>query len=133
MADPKVAREVAEQEFDRMCAARRIECDVSTMNDGDKAGFDAIKSWLVPVIMRGELVIEDDGSPTFTPPGRRAMTFRKVTGATLVTADKTNGGEVAKQVAVMAELTGINPGEFSKLDLADFRVCSDLVRLFLAR
>lgn len=131
--DAKVAREVAESEFERMCAARRIETDLSELAGDDAESFTAIRKRVVRAIERGELVVTDAGDPIYTPPvpGAKSLTFYKPTGATFMAMD--NGkGNMARMVDALTEMTRSARGEISKLDAPDFQFCQSLATLFLA-
>ena len=67
MTEPKISKEMAEQEFDRFLEAMDIEADPVDMDEDDKKGFEQQKSKLVSTIMSGSVIIDDDGQPVFTP------------------------------------------------------------------
>ena len=130
----KVAAEVCEQEFKRLCASRRIDDDAESMNEAELRVFNARKRPLVRAMARGELVINAEGNPVFTPPGGKAITFHKATGATLMAGDgHAEGHDIGRLVAVATEMTKTPPGELSKLELEDFRTVSDIANFLLAR
>lgn len=133
MANEVVARDVALEEFARMCAARRCDIDEASMSKEDKKTFEDARNRIVSAIVRGELVIESDGTPVFTPPvpGAKPIRFHKATGATFMASD--GASETAgKTVAMLQEVTQSNPGEISKLEAPDFKVCQSILQLFLA-
>lgn len=133
MAD-KVAAEVCEQEFKRLCAARRIDDDVASMTEAEAKAFEARKRPLMRAMARKELIVSADGNPVYTPPGGKAITFHKATGATLMAGDGyQEGHDVGRLVAVATEMTKSNPGDLSKLELEDFRTVSDIANFLLAR
>lgn len=133
MAD-KVAAEVCEQEFKRLCAARRIDDDVASMSKKEADAFEARKRPLIRAMARKALIISPEGNPVFTPPGGAAITFHKATGASLMAGDGfADGQDVHRLVAVATELTKTPPGELSKLELEDFRVVSDIANFLLTR
>lgn len=133
MAKVVVAREVALEEFARMCEARRVDIDESSMSKEDKKAFEDARGRIVGAIMRGELIVEDDGTPVFTPPvaGANSLKFYKATGATFMASDGATES-VSKAVAMLQEVTRCNPGEISKLEAPDFKVCQAILQLFLA-
>jgi hypothetical protein len=132
-APPKVAREVAEAEFDRMCDARRIETDTSELPDDEKAEFADIRGSIVRMIMRGALVVAESGDPTYTPVGAPALTFHPATGATLMALETHPGGKsIANMMAALTEMTRTDPGTFAKLAAPDAQACSRIGKLFLA-
>lgn len=128
----KIAEEVAEQEFERMCAAARIDTDTSEMNEKDLAAWTVQRHKIVKDIRRGTLVVGDDGRPTYTPPGgAKAFTFNLPTGATLIAA-KSRENEIEGMCLAMADMTREDRGTFSKLDRIDLYACTRLAGLFLA-
>lgn len=128
----KVAEEVAEQEFDRMCAAARIDTDTSEMNEKDLAVWTAQRRSIVKDIRRGTLIVGDDGMPTYTPPGgAKGFTFHLPTGATLIAA-KSRENDIEGTCLALADMTREDRGTFSKLDRFDLYACARLAGLFLA-
>jgi hypothetical protein len=134
MADERVAPEVALAEFERMCAARRVDIDESKMSVADKKQFADRRKKAVDAIVAGTLVIADDGTPTFTPEnppkGVTAITFHEATGADFMAADKFEG-DISKTVAVAHSMTRLMGGEISRLRMRDFNLCLALANLFL--
>ena len=130
----KIAAEVCEQEFKRLCSARRIDDDGAGMSAEEVKDFNDRKRPLVRAMARGELVIDKDGNPVFTPPGGKAITFYKATGATMMAGDGHGPGqEIHRLVAIAQEMTKSTPGDLSKLELEDFRTVSDITNFLLAR
>lgn len=131
---PKVAREVALADFERMCAAYRIDLDLSDLDDEGKAEFERMREKIVRLMMRGTVVVGPDGNPTYTVPGSaKGYTFHAPTGATLMALETHPGGKsIANSMAAIADMTHTDKSEFAKMDLRDFRPISDLAALFLA-
>lgn len=135
MSNDKIARDVAEAEFDRMCADRRVDTDETAMDGDDLDEFKKSKALIVRSIMRGDFIVGDNGECVYTPPvnGAKAITFYRTTGAALMASDDAaDGKNAAKLALVMAEMTKTARGELSKLDIADFNLCSKVAQLFLA-
>lgn len=133
--EAKVAREVAEVDFLRLCADRRVDSDESAMEEKDLKKFRETKAAVVKRIMSGELVVEDHGECVYTPPvmGAQPIRFHRTTGAMLMAMDDApEGKNAAKMAAVMAEITKTPRGALAKLDIADFNFAMELVGLFLA-
>jgi hypothetical protein len=129
---PKVAREVAEDDFVRLCTARHIELDDSDWSDEDKESFKVIRNHIVKLIAGGRVTVAGDGAPSFTSIGGQGFTFRKATGAALISMDGAKSN-TAKMFTAFAEMTGVNVGEFGKLELADVNHLSSLYSLFFQR
>jgi len=132
-APPKVAREVAEAEFERMCAARRVEHDTSELEADEKAEFAELRGSIVRMIMRGMLVVGESGDPTYSPVGSPPLTFYPATGATLMALETHPGGKgIANMMAALTEMTRTDAGTFAKLAAPDAQACSRIGKLFLA-
>jgi hypothetical protein len=132
---PKVAREVAEAEFERMCEAHRIEHDTSEMTEDEaKEWADDIRGPLVRELMSGVLIVGEDGNPTYTAPGStKGITFRAPTGATLMALETYAGAKnIANLVAAMADMTHTDRSEFGKMPARDVQACARVAKLFLA-
>lgn len=131
----KIAKEVAEAEFDRMCVAFRIDCSTDELDEKELAEWTEVRGKIVQDLRTGALVVGEDGKPTYTPPvaGADSLTFHPPTGATLM-ALETYAGEkgISNLVAAMADMTRRDRGLFGKMARPDFQVCSRLAGLFLA-
>jgi hypothetical protein len=132
---PKVAREVAEAEFERLCEAHRVEHDTAEMTDAEATEWrDDIRAPIVREIMSGTLIVGEDGNPTYTVPGTaKGLTFHGPTGATLMALETYAGGKnIANLVAAMADMTHTDRGEFGKMAARDVQACARVAKLFLA-
>jgi hypothetical protein len=135
MAELKVALEVAQQDFERMCVARRVLLDQAGWDEGDVATFKVLRDRIERAICVGALRIEQDGTPIFTAQGGaqkgKEFKLKPATGACLIAQD----GKLAaaKVFAALAEMSGQNTGEFGKLEVPDFEVLSTLYSLFFQR
>lgn len=137
MTEPRVAKEVAEAEFDRICSAHRIDNDTSAMDDEERKGWLELRGGIVKDIMSGAIVVAEDGTPTFTPaPGGKvvtAITFHPPTGATLLALETYAGGKnIANFMAAMADMTRLDRSEFGKMPMRDVSSCMRLAKLFLS-
>jgi len=133
MSQPKVAEEVAEQEFVRMCEANRIEHDTTELDEEESKEWAALRDPIVKDIMRGQLVIDPSGRPVYTPDVGKPITFNPATGATLMALETHGKGkDVSNMIAAMADMTGSNKGDFSRLGVRDFQAVGRIARLFLA-
>lgn len=133
----KVALEIAEQEFDRMCRSRRIDLEEMAEAKDEADGFLTVKNRIVRVIQRGELVVDPEtGDPIYTPPlpGAKPLRFHRPTGATFMAMDGVGGkdiGQMGRMVSVLADMTRTSKAEIAKLDGPDFQFCCSLASLFL--
>lgn len=131
-----VAHEVAESEFNRFLDLMDIEIDLDKMGEDDKKSFTQQKEKVVNAIASGALTINDNGEPTYTPQRAKdaaPITFYEPTGASLMAMDRKQKAEdVAKLYAAMADMTKTTPATFSKMKMADLKVCMAVATLFLA-
>ena len=121
----KVAKEVAEAEFDRFVKSMDLDVDPSDMSEEDKEAFQQQKDRL----------INDDGEPVFTPQRTKdadTLTFHEPTGASLMAMDRKKKSEdIGKLYAAMADMTRSHASTFSKMRMADLKVCMAITTLFL--
>jgi hypothetical protein len=128
----KIAKEVAEQEFERLCEANRIDHDTSELSEKDKEDFVTLRRDIVRDLQIGTLIVGDDGRVTYTPPGASSgFTFNSPTGATLI-AGRSKTNDIEGMCLALAEMTRTDRGTFSKLHVKDFAACQRLFNLFLA-
>lgn len=131
----KIAKEVAEQEFERFADAMDLDVDTSTMDDDDRKGFEQQKGRIVSAICSGSLVINDNGEPVFTPQRSKdagPITFQEPDGAALMAMDRKKKSEdIGKLYATMGAMTGTNAKTFSGMKMADLKVCMAITTLFL--
>lgn len=135
MAELKVALEVAQADFERMCVARRVQLDQTKWDEDDIKTFKIIRDKIESVICAGALRIEQDGTPIFTAQGGeqkgKEFKLRPANGASLIAQDGKIGS--TRIFAALAELTKLNVGEFGKLEVPDAEVLSTLYMLFFQR
>lgn len=132
MSSAKVAKEVAEAEFERLCRASRVELD--DMSEEETKSLDDIKQPILRGIMRGRLTIDDKGIAHYTPPVENAtpLVFTKFDGSVLMIARDNKSNGVRDSAGVIAEMTGQPVAKVAKMHLADLKFCGNLVALFLA-
>lgn len=121
----KVAREVAEADFERFCEMLAAFSDAAELKDEeDKKSFLENKNRFVAAVMSGSLVVADDGSATYTPSnGSSDLTFREPNAGQLLAVDRHKQGHgIAKQIALIASLSGKTEAEIGKLPMRDIRV-----------
>lgn len=132
-----VAREVAEEEFDRFADEMDLDLDTSSMDAEDLTAFNKQKNRLVRAIERGSLVINENGEAVYTPQNAGSkhhdpITFHERTGASLMAMDgKKKGHDVAKTYAVMADMCKVHPSTFAGLKGTDVKVCEALFALLM--
>ena len=128
----KVAKEVAEVEFERFAEAMDLDLDESYMDADDLAGFVKQKSRVIRAIQRGHLVVNDSGEAVYTPyregsKHKEPITFHERTGASIMAMDgKKKGHDAAKMYAVLADMCRVSPKTFAGLVGEDVKVCEAL-------
>ena len=129
---PKVARAVAEAEFERMCAAHRIEHDAER-DEAEQKEWDDMKAPIVRMLMRGSLIVGENGNPTYTPPSGDPLTFHKATAASWIALETYGVGKnISNMIAAMAELTHTDRSSIARLEAADWQACTKVTTLFLS-
>lgn len=131
----KVALEVAEQEFNRFVEAMDLDVNPADMDEDDKKGFEQQRDRVVSAIQAGTVVINDNGEPVFTPQRTKdadPITFFEPTGASLMAMDRKKKTEdIGKLYAAMGDMTKNHANVFSKMKMADLKVCMAITTLFL--
>lgn len=137
MKEPKVSKEVAEQEFERFADAMDLDVDTTGMDQEDVNAFNRQKSRIIRAMMDGALVINEEGEAVFTPQRnaskhKDAITFHERTGASLMAMDgKKKGHDVGKTYAVMGDMCKVHPGVFAGLAGSDIKVCEAIFALLM--
>ena len=131
----KIAKEVAEQEFSRFVECMDLDVDPADMDEDDRKGFNQQKDRVIAAIQSGALVTSDKGEPTFTPQrsnDAEPITFYEPTGASLMAMDRKKKTEdIGKLYAAMGDMTKTHANVFSKMKMADLKVCMAITTLFL--
>lgn len=131
-----VSKDVAEAEFARFIEANALLVETPGMSDEDRASFAEQKTRITRAMEQGALMINDQGEPVFTPQRTKdaeALTFHEPTGASLMAMDRRKRGEdIAKLYSTMADMTRTDAKVFSKMAMADLKVCMAVTALFLA-
>ncbi|MBK9949934.1 MAG: hypothetical protein IPP12_22630 [Nitrospira sp.] len=132
----KVARSVAEDEFERWTTALGLDHKF----DEDFAEPNSLKllsihrNVVVRAIMYGHAVVNEKCELVFTPqhsPSKDALTFRRPRGSDYKLMDTANGG-ASRNMTFLASLTGQNDIVFDQMDMIyDGDFCSSVVALFL--
>ena len=131
----KIAKEVAEQDFNRFIEANDLLVEHDGMEKEDRESFGEQKARIVRAIAKGHLVINEDGEPVYTPQrseDSKPLTFHEPTGASLMAMDRKKKNEdVGKLYATMGDMTRTDAKTFSSMKMADLKVCMAVTVLFL--
>lgn len=133
--DIKVAKDVAELEFDRFIDSMDLDVNTDGMDDDEKKDLSLHKGRVVRAIMVGSLVINEEGEPVFTPQrqDRDPLTFHEPGGDTLMAMDRKKASqEIGKMFVAMASITKTHSKGFSDMKMADLKICLAITTLFLA-
>jgi len=129
-----IDKETAEIEFGRFVEAMDIDLELEGDDEEDKRDFSLHKDRMVTSIMKGFLVILEDGKPVYTPKYPitgsidPVLKFRRPTGATIKAFNKAN----QDINAALADMTRKPASFFSGMDYFDYKVCCAVANLFLA-
>lgn len=133
-SEPKVARDVAEAEFQKFAEAMYLDVDPEGLDADDRKGLEAGKRAFVRACMDGLLTVNSNGEPVFTPQtGGDPITFHEPKGAAIMARDsKKTGHDQAKLVATMVAMTDVKEERFKAMPGRDFKTCEAITILFLA-
>lgn len=128
-----VARDVAEADFVKMAETFRVDLDESELDDEEKEKLAAHRDGIVREIMRGRIIVDEAGLPTYTPRGEGPpVTFHKPTGATLLALETYAGAKnIANTIAATADMTHLDRSVFGRMELRDVQIVMRLTTLFL--
>jgi len=133
MTEQKIAREVADTEFDRFVDAMDLEIEPDLMGEDETLSFEKQKRRIIRAIERGALVIDNDGYAVYTPVHMsldKPLKFAQFNGAALSATDgKKRDARTAQLHAMMAQMTKVGPNTFNKMEGIDTKVCMALVML----
>ena len=133
MNEPKVAREVAEADFERFCEMLDAYSSADDLlNEEDVKSFEDNKGKFVRAVMNGSLVVEEDGTPVYMPRMGDWSTPLRFTepdaGMISVSVDLGKEREkMRKQIALIAAMTKRTPQEIGRLKQRDFKICNMIV------
>lgn len=128
----KIGLEVAESEFDRWVEAMDLDLDQATMDTADLASFSKQRRRLIRAMMKGALVIREDGLAVYTPYNKNSksnepLIFNERTGASLMAMDsRKSGHDAARTYAILGDLCKVHPSIFANLAGEDIKVCEAL-------
>jgi hypothetical protein len=131
----KIAKEVAEVEFLRFADCMDLDIDLASMDEDDKKEFEKQKDRIISSIQNGNLVINENGEPVFTPKRSgesKPITFFEPSGATLMAMDRKKKAEdIGKMYALMGDMTKTDSSTFSKMKMGDLKICLAITTIFL--
>ncbi len=136
--DYPVARDVAEQEFERFADAMDLDFDPEGMDSEDIAGFEKSKRIFIRAVRKGNLTINDDGEAVLKPvrPASKSdepLHFRERTGATLAATDSVKEGKnVSKSYVAIAQLCRCHPKVIHGLAGSDYKTAEAIFLLLVA-
>jgi len=140
--EEKVAREVAEQEFDRWADAMDIVAKfdaeaMKAMDEDDRKEFFAHKRVLIDAIRFGHLVVNDAGEFVYVQKVGPSdpITFHEPKGQAFISMDKAGKQHhgVTKSFAVLAEMSGQPVQRFSLMLNRDVSVCQAIFVFLLGK
>lgn len=127
----KLTIELAEQELERFAESMDLDFDTSHMNDEEHEAFDRMKKTCINAMLKGKLVINDDGLPVVTT-SNKEFVFKEPTGRTLLAMDKAKEGQdVHKNYHMIGAMVGESDKLIAALRLQDLKVVQAVAMLFL--
>lgn len=136
MSQTKVAEDQAIAEFEKFLEAMDLDFNVEKMDENDRNDFQKSKDTIVRELIRGRIVFDDKHQPIFTPvslgPDCEPIIFHEPEGSHFMEMDrKKQGHDVGKMHAIMAGITKRPAKIFAQMKYRDYRVCQNIVTLFL--
>ena len=129
MSNFKVDREPAENDFYRW--ANDMDLDISPKNSDEKDSIADHKETIVDAIMKGHLVINDNGEAVYTPyksEDKEKVTFYEPDGSCFAKA-RIRENPLATMYGMMANITKESSAKFMSMRMADLRVCESIFML----
>ena len=132
-----VAKEVAENDFQRFIDGADIIFDIETMDEEDRTTSEKQKARMIRAIMKGHLTVDTDGLPTFTPYTKGStftepITFNLPGGADIMAMDQIKAHKKMAQVhSIMGGMTKLPANVFSKLKGEDYKICQAIFLFFM--
>jgi hypothetical protein len=132
-----VAIEVAEKEFDDLCAMWDLDTDTDGFDEDEKKTYEAYRKKIVRLISEGRATIDHDKeSITYTlkkPFGSlQKITFSLPMGESLAKLDKFKPGEgVKSHNSVIASMINQPASVVGQLNLMDYKIAKVISSLFL--
>jgi hypothetical protein len=137
MAEPVVARDVAEQEFERFMESNGLSVP-QKMNAADRESYEEARRRVVEAMMAGSVVVDErDGDivAIFTPVASKDKTpivFREPEGHAIIAMDGERPEHGARKgVVFLASMTGQDKSRFAKLKLRDWKIVDAIGGLFV--
>lgn len=132
--EPKVGEDVAEADFERFRDAMDLDFDPNGMSDEEESDFVDAKRRMIRAMMRGTLVVNDEGEPVFTPTkgDRSPITFHEPQGGHYMSMAPKEGKESQKRgFQLISQMTGEPVKRFGTMYERDLKVVSAITALFL--
>lgn len=136
--DFKVAQEVAEQEFDRLCAMWDLDAAPTDMNDNEKASFSVMKKKIVSLIMQGRAVVDDNKEAFKYTLSKQCgsiseISFTLPSGGAFEKVDKCKDSEdVKRNNTIIAAMIGQPLSVVQNLGGVDYKVARTISSLFMS-
>lgn len=129
---PVVSEEVAARDFERFVEGMGLDLDETGLDEDDRKGLSENRRKVIRAIMKGNLVIDDEGRAVFTPvSGGDAITFSEPKGKIYLAMDQGKRDHLGEKMnKAMADLTGQPPVRFANMPLRDHKVCTAITNLF---
>jgi len=130
---PKIDKESATAEFMRFCEAMDIDTDYKENRDDDDAkGFFENRAVIVEAIMKGSLIVNDEGEPVYTFKGT-PLTFHEPCGRDFMAMDgKKDTAQFKKMFHLMGSICRTAPNVFANMPQRHLKICQAITIFFMA-
>ena len=129
----EIAKEVAEQEFERFVEAMDLDIAPETMDEKERQGFSECKRRVIDALCASTLVIDEKGQLTFTPSAdenKTPVTFYEPDGACWMAIDQAKPGhDMTKNLLFLVAMTRSEKSRFAKMPNRDLKVCLAIAAL----
>jgi len=137
--EDRIGPDVAESEFQRWVDAMYLtqKLDPTRLDAEERKNLAQQKNVILDALVRGDLVVNEDGCFVFTPSGekesRGAITIPEPTWDHLRTGTDGKGENAGqgKMMGMFSKVTQIPEERLKKLKLRDVAVCQAVMALFL--
>lgn len=134
MSAEKIAKEVAEKEFERFLVAMDIEdhVDEEGLDKDEVRQIRKAKRMFVRAVQKGRLTVDDAGHPVYTTVSleqAQTLSFRRPKGEAFMVGD--DESSMAVSFNVLAQMTGVPARTFARMEYNDLEVVQAITKLFL--
>ena len=138
MEGNKITNEMAEEEFNSWCELNGVDCDESLMSEEDRDAFKPLKNKIIKAIKDGRAVIDGEKieyTLSDKYEGKMAGLKIVVDSPTAKLFMGTDGYKETQHIrrmqGAMSALTGLDIGDFAKMNIPDWKFFQAVCVLFM--